>query len=86
MSPVPQIAVGVILGLVVLGYHYLTSRQELTYIAHNSENPLNSRHPMCMICRSEVRNQVTREMSCGHIFHLGCLNGRGQCPTCRGIL
>uniref|UniRef100_A0A1B0A3J8 RING-type domain-containing protein n=1 Tax=Glossina pallidipes TaxID=7398 RepID=A0A1B0A3J8_GLOPL len=77
-----HIAIGIIVGLLGAACCYFASRQQVTYIAHNRENPVSYRGPTCMICRSEVRNQVAREMFCGHIFHLGCLNGGEQCPTC----
>uniref|UniRef100_A0A1B0GCV9 RING-type domain-containing protein n=1 Tax=Glossina morsitans morsitans TaxID=37546 RepID=A0A1B0GCV9_GLOMM len=79
------IAIGIVVGLIAAACCCFASRQQVTLIAHNNENRVNYRRPICMICRSEVRNQVAREMLCGHIFHLECLNGCGQCPTCHGF-
>lgn len=41
----------------------------------------------CIICRDEITGDSSKKLSCGHIFHIKCLQNwlisQYRCPTCR---
>ncbi|XP_037897976.1 RING finger protein 32-like [Glossina fuscipes] len=90
MPTVPQIFLGVAIGLLGAFYVLLSSNRRHA-IGHGKnssyfEDPENS---VCMICQEEMVNDDIQYLSCGHALHSVCWNEckrrrmADKCPLCR---
>jgi len=45
---------------------------------------------LCIICRDEITQETSKKLSCGHIFHIACLQNwmirQYSCPTCLTVI
>ena len=49
--------------------------------------PQNEGNQMCAVCLSNINENESYKLECGHIFHTGCIvkwfrNSNGNCPCC----
>ena len=45
---------------------------------------------LCIICRDEITQDTSKKLSCGHVFHIACLQNwmirQYCCPTCLTVI
>lgn len=53
----------------------------------NTTVKVNNSNNFCIVCQQDIKNEITRELSCCHSYHIKCidmwLSENDCCPTCR---
>ena len=63
-------------------YHVLRARVHHVVIAHTCDAALCDDGACCAVCLEPLGVRDFK-LSCGHVFHTGCVMSQSRCPLCR---